>query len=244
MKLEQITFTGIDESTQISRLADICQQYPFVEFGVLVSRSSAGKRPRYPSLEWIDDLVQDMPRINLSCHICGSLSYNTLKGKSDVLDFLGHRLEKFGRAQLNFGARLEKVAFPGFVEVIRQFATDEIILQIYGRNLEIALAVCAEGMPVAGLVDESSGRGVVPGSWSLPTMSFKCGFAGGLGPDNIVAEAERIASILPENYGTWLDMETKVRSEDDTKFELDKVLECIDQLMGHCFIGEICRDSE
>lgn len=51
--LERVTITGADDSTDISQLVELSQEFPFVEWGILVSRRSEGG-PRFPSREWID----------------------------------------------------------------------------------------------------------------------------------------------------------------------------------------------
>ena len=54
----------------------------------------------------------------------------------------------------------------------------------------------------------------------------RCGYAGGLGPDNLKAELEYLDYFLPENTVIWIDMETNVRT--NAKLDLDKVKKCID----------------
>lgn len=37
MKLTKVTFTGVDEKTDLDHLQEIGKKYPYVEFGVLMS---------------------------------------------------------------------------------------------------------------------------------------------------------------------------------------------------------------
>jgi len=54
MKLDRVTITGADNSVEnMHEIFDLSQQFPFVEWGILVSHSSVGK-PRFPSLMWIE----------------------------------------------------------------------------------------------------------------------------------------------------------------------------------------------
>jgi hypothetical protein len=51
------------------------------------------------------------------------------------------------------------------------------------------------------------------------------GFAGGIGPDNIreqIKEVRNLVAISEWHGEYWLDMETKLRSEGDTQFDLKK----------------------
>ena len=49
MKLSFVTITGIDEKTDLSRVKDLSEQYPFAEFGVLMSYDWSDNGPRFPS---------------------------------------------------------------------------------------------------------------------------------------------------------------------------------------------------
>ena len=56
---------------------------------------------------------------------------------------------------------------------------------------------------------------------------IKCGYAGGISPDNIEAQIK----LIEEKVGdiqTWIDMETHVRSFNDSVFDLYKVEQCLE----------------
>ena len=63
--------------------------------------------------------------------------------------------------------------------------------------------------------------------WPSPHIDIQSGYAGGLGPDNLLAELRRIEK-LTDFRPIWVDMETKIRSSDDRQFDLDKVRACLD----------------
>jgi hypothetical protein len=63
---------------------------------------------------------------------------------------------------------------------------------------------------------------VLAKEWPKPLEDVLCGYAGGLGPDNIEAQLELISKAVG-NREIWVDMETHVRSNDDQRFDLDKV---------------------
>jgi hypothetical protein len=98
-----------------------------------------------------------------------------------------------------------------------------------------------------GLFDVSGGAGILPDGWPQPIHidiepgEFGegieywrySGYAGGLGPGNL---AEQIPKIIEASGGTeftnegriWLDMESRVRSDDDRQFDLQKVRRCLE----------------
>ena len=56
--LNKITFTGIDNETKVEELINLKNNYPFAEFGLLISKSNTNKDivNRYPSLNILERL--------------------------------------------------------------------------------------------------------------------------------------------------------------------------------------------
>jgi hypothetical protein len=54
----------------------------------------------------------------------------------------------------------------------------------------------------------------------------KCGYAGGIGPDNIAEQMSKVNFIV-NDVDTWIDMETKVRSCNDQQFDIVLVEKCL-----------------
>lgn len=78
-------------------------------------------------------------------------------------------------------------------------------------------------MDAVPLFDTSGGAGIVPRVWPIPLASIPYhGYAGGLGPETLERELERIAEAAGDTR-VWIDMERRVRSEDDERLDLDKV---------------------
>lgn len=48
MKLTKVTFTGIDEKTNLERLSKLQKEYSFAEFGILVSYDWKENGNRFP----------------------------------------------------------------------------------------------------------------------------------------------------------------------------------------------------
>jgi len=77
----------------------------------------------------------------------------------------------------------------------------------------------------AVLVDGSGGRGISPEQWERPDADSgkAVGFAGGLGPDNITAELQKIRAVAQGEW--WADMEGKLRIDD--WFSIDLAAQCV-----------------
>jgi hypothetical protein len=78
------------------------------------------------------------------------------------------------------------------------------------------------------LYDVSGGKGKQPKTWHPPAEGVQCGYAGGIGPDNVVEILKKIGDVVGETP-FWIDMETKVRDEAD-KFDIARVESVLEQV--------------
>lgn len=225
MKIKYVALTGADTTVKHQALADLSQKYPFAEWAILFSQSKAGV-PRYPSHDWAVDLagLARDANMNLAAHLCGKWVEDALKGNITFVNNVDFD-RAFGRLQLNMGTERLKQAVtcePLFnaVKHVRQDV-------IFGGNYR-HITIDAEFFLKSGLFplfDASGGRGVETKDWPEPFRlsngtPLVCGYAGGLGPDNVADEVARIEDKAKEAV-IWIDMETKLRSKSDN-FDLEK----------------------
>lgn len=113
--LNRVTVTGADDSTNIDKLFEIQAKYPFVEWGILLSKKYSLKdgANRFPSKNWLNDLIgKGSGKLNLSGHICGEWVKEALLGEFPMLDNIhGNFTDGFRRFQLNTHAEPHKVNF-------------------------------------------------------------------------------------------------------------------------------------
>lgn len=231
-KLKTVTFTGIDEMTDIERLVDIQNRYPYAEFGVLMSMNWAENGNRYPSPDILDKLCGHC--LHLSLHLCGRLSRESFKGNwSDLLEICQVNEEKVGmfdRIQLNVAHQCVDglIKTDGCPFDVKQF----IIQQRSPEDCEL-YRINEENPLTSMLCDMSGGRGVFDIVF-LPYVGEKgkmVGYAGGLDEDNIVFRLYQIEESEPEN-DYWIDMESSLRRNEKDLFDLDtveRILEKIDK---------------
>ena len=216
-ELTHITFTGVDDETDLHRLVDIQKKYPKVEFGVLVSRKWKENGPRFLSPFKTKELRG--LGLRLSAHLCGSIARDVLHmgGFSNTDDF-PKIIDMFSRVQLNVSnydepENMSPYILPGPLQEI-------IIQQAFDHNT-FMLCRIASGDCISILLDESGGNGIdTPINMPLYLQNVHVGFAGGINPDNVVAKVREITS-LPQVGRFWIDMESGVRTYD--RFDLDKV---------------------
>lgn len=207
-----ITFTGVDEHTDLSRLAALSQRYP-IEWGVLFSPSRQGGG-RYPALDWLrSEMLGEAPEaVRFAAHLCGGHARDVLeRGLVNGGGLQNLVRTYFDRVQINsteYPARLL-----GALQFCDHVMCPPPILQ------------CRGGFPdnpaVSWLCDQSGGRGKAPSAWPQPPSGGALhGYAGGIGPANVAAV---VAGISANGAGAyWIDMESGVRDADD-RFDLGRV---------------------
>jgi hypothetical protein len=204
--IERITLTGADERTDVADLATLVKRHPRVEVGLLYTATPEG-RHRYVGLEWLSSALPVL-RGRAALHVCG----------------------RAAREQLIEGLLDGLVAHTPRVQVNGAMAIDEaercaarvrtLITQHHDGNAHL-LDVKAPNHCI--LIDASGGKGKSPAGWSHPPTHKVTGFAGGLGPQNLLCELERIGPVArPE---AWVDMEAKLRDDDDW-FDLKAAVTC------------------
>jgi len=226
MKLMRVTMTGADESVKVTDLLALSEKYPFVEWGILASRNSAGGY-RFPSHEWMLGIPENTDKFSM--HLCGSWVRQLLNGEPDGLPT--QLLSRFHRIQLNFHKEDLFHDVGACTAIMKRWPRKQWIFQIDGNKgskylFNIMGGLTATKQPLLDMVplfDTSGGVGESPKEWPKPWPEFAYhGYAGGIGEDNIIEELERI-SLSARGQPIWVDMETKVRSADDSVFDLKKV---------------------
>jgi hypothetical protein len=232
MKLKYVTITGADDSIEPQELKTLSMDFPFAEWGILVSRKNFGTH-RFPSKEWIRELgkvnqsMYSQP-FHLSCHLCGSYVRELLSGNKSVFKEIGDLIYPFERIQLNFHAEKIEVNKEAFLKALQSWNyKPQYIIQLDEVNDHLLSYLVANGLNAVGLHDLSHGAGILPESWPrLEPGQFR-GYAGGLGPDNLTEQILKIEKAVGD-HKIWIDMETKVRSNNDRLFDLKKVKECLE----------------
>ena len=217
----RITFTGVDPSCSRAELFALLDADPRIELGFLYSVSREGTG-RYPPFAWIEDSARDIfhafgPR-RAALHVCGRARGDLIDGKGLAFDCWS-----FQRVQLN-GAFIG-----GQRDALRRFiadsAPDRCITQ-FDANPQLHIEVGCSNHQV--LFDASGGRGILRDAWPKAFQNNVCGYAGGLGPDNLRAELPRIAAVAGPDY--WVDMEGSLRDGED-HFDIEKARRALDAIL-------------
>lgn len=228
MSIRYCSFTGVDNHTSIPDMLALSHRYPFIEWGVLFSLTASTdvKDKRYPALEHILELnavFAANPDVNAALHICGKAAYGVIDGSLDLSTYFKH----FQRIQLNIISSRIKV--DNLKNLINAYPDKTFMTQHNSANNQLA-ALLQDCPNHAVLFDASGGRGISPEIWPEHLTPKFCGYAGGLGPDNIEMQLQ----LINKSAGThniWIDMEGRLRTEEDI-FSLEKC-EKVAQAVAH-----------
>lgn len=224
-----ITLTGADDSTphdSLWHLAENCHIGDFkhgnVEWGILYSASNQGTG-RYPSFRWIEEIAETIKASSagpsFALHVCGRAVHDFLAGRGHVSEVA----TAFHRIQVNF--RSTEFEVHEIQACLRRNPFKTIITQHNDANRDLWQAL--KGIDNhAVLFDKSGGRGQSPDSWAAPLPGVACGYAGGLGPDNLAVELPRVHAVA-NGLPFWTDMEGKLRDEND-RFDLGRARQCLE----------------
>lgn len=221
MLLDKATVTGADDSVSPKDLLDLTKRFPFVEWGILLSRTREGD-PRFPSLGWLERLAaqQKEAPIPLSGHLCGGWVRELCQGERSFETERPTIAKIFERVQLNFHAERHKHDAHRLARALIAWNIPEYILQADGVNNNLLVALQREGVNAVSLFDLSGGAGIEPPVW--PRAVGRGGYAGGLRPERIAQQLVQISAAVG-THRTWVDIETHVRSDADKRFDLIKV---------------------
>lgn len=227
--ITKVTITGADDSISPAALIPLTEKYPFVEWGILVSRNNFGGN-RFPSKNWLkllEVVKKDHPEIKLSCHLCGAYVREILLGNYAPIQDLGPIWRIFDRVQLNTHGLEHAIDSKKMALLMLTYSEKEFIFQYDGVNLRGIVYATRHGVNFSALFDLSHGAGVLPGEWPELLPGVKCGYAGGISPENIEEQIIAIENRAGDSP-IWIDMETHVRSNMDSQFDLEKVERCLE----------------
>jgi hypothetical protein len=233
MRLTGVTITGADDGIKLEDLIPLSHKYPFVEWAILFSTKRQGT-PRYPSGEWLRHFHGTMNWIwhdphptvlRCAAHACGDVARMLMSSGGWYGDPVpcGNWMQTwshaFRRVQIN-GFCLADVG-DRFETMVDAWQHTEFILQAPSSLHLMQAAVMRRKHPnVSALYDPSGGRGQAQEGWPTPVKDMRVGYAGGIGPDNVLKVIEAIDRLDAD--GTyWIDMESGVRT--DERFDLGKV---------------------
>jgi phosphoribosylanthranilate isomerase len=198
-----VTLTGVGNNTDLRELADLSLEFPgVVEWGVLMSSKKAGE-PRYPTLKKIEQIINLPTRFSL--HLCGDYA-RQVNGLGNCKDVQAIITPNVRRIQVN-----SKDYTLQYCYYFRQQIGRPVIIQ--WREKQWPIGEWVEKFD--WLYDCSGGTGKKPESWPIAENGFSMlGYAGGIGPDNVMEVVKTLRATADRGAWFWIDMETQLRNEE------------------------------
>lgn len=226
MKLRYITCSDPREDIPVESLLNFTAKYPIAEIGVQAHRGPMSfEKGRNKWFGEIMKKAQNMPTPpNIALHInytwcdymCEGLVPNELDWWLRVPNtFSGQPVIK--RIQLNIGDLTNSFDANKLSVLINRHPKQEFIFPWNERTARKIEKLKETGAKFSLLFDGSYGAGIEPNTWYAPVYkNIPNGYAGGLGPDNVAKNLDKINAILPQGYETWIDAEGKLRDRHTT----------------------------
>lgn len=220
-RIKHITFTGVDQWTDIRKLKSISVVFPKVEFGVLMSQNWNEDTPRFCPPDFLVNL--EGLGLNLSLHLCGELARQAIRNNfQPAIEMCQGYFGIFKRCQLNIASYDTN---PETLELDVPDSLDEVIIQQKGVSGMKLFSTAYPNPKISVLLDASGGRGI-EGAFNVPKdyKEAKIGYAGGLNADNVVRKLETLI-LRDVTHDFWIDMESSVRTDD--RFDIQKVIDIL-----------------
>ena len=223
MNLRYITCSDPRENLNLYDVIDLLKISPLAELGIQAHPSAMSvDKPRW---KWFDDLLYivecTIPQPNIALHInyqwsdeiCGEGNWPV-----DIQPFLRKEHLFTGkpvvsRIQLNIGDGTTKFNAQKLSELISYHHDMEFVLPYNEKVAPQIEQLKSTGTKFKLLFDGSYGAGKSPENWQKPVYdNIQFGYAGGMSPENVIKNLNKISQILPRNYKTWIDAEGQLRT--------------------------------
>lgn len=207
IKFNYITCSGTNEFTDIKGIVDLMKEFECGEIAVQVSekQSPAGGA----RIEWVRELAAYLNDhrivINAALHInrtwveqmCRGIVVPELQEMIDLRNI--YDMPLFRRLQLNFKLGRDDVHDDcgDTLMMLQQRIERHFILSCNESNERLIRQLYLKGLRFDCLFDSSFGAGITPDTRRAPIFNdIMQGYAGGITPDNVCAELDKIARAV------------------------------------------------
>jgi hypothetical protein len=209
-----VTFAGLDETADLERLKEIRSLYFTVEWGIRLAVERQRGNAGLPDIGWIRRLA---PELNLSAQLQGKCASDFLQG--DDVELMAHYSEcwpQFRRIQIDSPSAMAEVDLPALTRLMEKNLEKQLVFRVRDQNLEAADALVTQGISCSTLFDQSEVQELAQKKWPKGMKRFAgCGYAGGLGPDNIYKQLSPILNAAQSAERWWVEIDSALRTMED-----------------------------
>lgn len=237
MRLRYITCSDPRETVAVEAVLRLSQTAPIVEIAVQAhpSKMSDGM----PRNQWFNRLLKEslyMPKApNLAVHVNMEWCDNFCQGilAPEIKNWLSltrtDGTPVIRRWQINVYGSKTKIFNPEEIaKLLKSFSDNEFIFQ-YGPSECYNIKCLNEtGSKFSLLYDVSCGTGKTNKNWAAPLYTnHPQGYAGGLSPENVTENLDKIKLVTKDRTDVWIDAESKLKNPETKKFDINRAKQYI-----------------
>jgi hypothetical protein len=211
---------------------NLLKMYPVAELGVQAQPSamSFGLRRNI----WFDLILHSASvarvPVNVAVHVNYEWCDDLCSGKIpyEIKNWM-NRFNIYNNApvvrrwQLNIGDGTRNFDTVAIAKLIREHPRNEFIFPYNDGVKDKIDALYKTGIKFSLLYDSSYGYGVSPEKWEVPVYEdIPMGYAGGLSPENVIDNLNKINAQVPKNYTTWIDAEGRLMKPGTRELDLER----------------------
>ncbi len=227
MQLKTIVCSGVNEKNDVFQAVEFLKKHPNVEFGVQCSPKKASFGTA--RFNWLKELCSKLDEAHIkgrvALHLNEGFVTSFCEGKvPDEVDELLKESEAIGRLQLNFKIGRERFGDKKVPDIrllkksIDEVEGHQIIVSASEANLAYIQKMHYQGLKFDALFDDSFGEGILPEKRKAPLFDDVLqGYAGGISPENVAGELEKINQAAQGNV--FIDAEGKLKEDGAFSFE-------------------------
>ncbi len=241
MNLRYITCSDPREDVKIGDIMRLLRYAPNVEIGLQASPGpmSSGN----PRNVWFKNLMTlvvnyDIP-LNVAVHVNYSWCDKMCMGQipSELTELMkvtrsGINTPAIKRWQLNIGDGANNFDANAIAKLIHDHPQNEFIFPYNAGVHDKIEQLHKTGAPFSLLYDASYGYGIAPDKWNPPVYeTHPMGYAGGLSPENVAMNLQKISRQVPKNYTTWIDAQGRLMRPNTRHFDVNRARSYIENAL-------------
>lgn len=244
MQLRYITCSDIRENASVDKVIELLQISSKVEIGIQAHRPTMNKgMPRHMWLENLLSLSDCFSQpLNIAIHINHAWCSDFCDGiiPEELQELLDRKHEGTGkpiikRWQLNLGDATSIPCADKTSKIIKNYRQNEFVFP-YNNNKKLQEFISrldSKGVNFSLLYDSSYGAGISPESWNSPVyMNHPQGYAGGLSPENVSENLDKIAKVAGSRTDIWIDAEGKLKIPGTKTFDIQRAKQYINAALN------------
>lgn len=242
MQLRYITCSDPREDTPVEEILRLSQIAPNVEIAVQAHPSKMSFD--MPRRKWFESLLKEsltMPTApNIAVHLnldwCDKFCQGVLDPNLLDLFFLfrADGMPAIRRWQINIhGSKTKLFKRDNIAKLLLNSHNREFIFQ-YGANEYHRMQRLDKTIAnFSVLYDTSGGTGKLTKNWRAPLFeTHPQGYAGGLSPENVYENLDKIAKVAGDRTDIWIDAEGKLKTPGTKTFDINRAKQYINTAIG------------